>query len=106
MKLIVDKMPVTANECLFSAMGTGKPRCRHDAKLCPLLRGEECPYLMEISSLKLIEFARGALYKTATGAVPDVENLAGYNTQMSVIDEPAPEPKNRTTKRSMAKKAD
>lgn len=46
MKLIVDKMPTTANECLFSAMGTGKPRCRHDAKLCPLLRGEECPHLM------------------------------------------------------------
>ena len=46
MKLIVDKLPTTANECLFSAMGTGKPRCRHDARLCPIQRGEECPHLM------------------------------------------------------------
>lgn len=46
MKLIVDKLPTTANECLFSAMGTGKPRCRHDARLCPIQRGEECPHLV------------------------------------------------------------
>lgn len=70
MKLIVDMMPVTANECLFSAMGTGKPRCRHDGKLCPLTRGEECPHLMEAETAEPVE------------------------------------PKNRTTKRSTAKKAE
>lgn len=84
MKLIVDKMPVTANECLFSAMGTGKPRCRHDAKLCPLLRGEECPHLMEIVSPEPITLVQEATFATAV--------------------EPAPEPKKRTTKRSTAKK--
>ena len=55
MKLIVNKMPTTANECLFSAMGTGKPRCRHDAKLCPLLRGEECPHLMTAETSESVE---------------------------------------------------
>lgn len=86
MKLIVDKMPETAKECLFAAMGTGKPRCRHDAKLCPLLRGEECPHLMVIHSSKLVEF--------------DGE------TQCEAVAESIPEPKKRTTKRSTAKKAD
>ncbi len=81
MKLIVDKMPVTANECLFSAMGTGKHRCRHDAKLCPLLRGEECPYLMVTEA-------------------PNVSEM------MNPVSEPVVEPKKRTTKRSTAKKAD
>jgi hypothetical protein len=84
MKLMVDKMPVTANECLFSAMGTGKPRCRHDAKLCPLLRGEGCPYLMEGHNVIVgVDLAQG---DDLTGAVP--------------------EPKKRTTKRSTAKKAE
>lgn len=81
MKLIVDKMPVTANECMFSAMGTGKPRCRHDGKLCPLYRGEECPHLM-------------------VAETPSVSEM------MNPISEPVPEPKKRTTKRSTAKKAE
>lgn len=83
MKLIVDRMPETAKDCLFSAMGTGKPRCRHDAKLCPLLRGEACPYLMENVSPEPILL-----------------------TQEATPVESAPEPKKRTTKRSTAKKAD
>lgn len=86
MKLIVDKMPTTANECLFSAMGTGKHRCRHDAKLCPLLRGEECPYLMEIVSPEPIALVQETPFVAPVEAVP--------------------EPKKRTTKRSTAKKAD
>lgn len=84
MKLIVDKMPVTAKECLFAAMGTGKPRCRHDAKLCPLLRGEECPHMMA--------------NETPVSVL--------MNPISEPIVEPAPEPKKRTTKRSTAKKAD
>lgn len=87
MKLIVNKMPETAKECLFAAMGTGKPRCRHDAKLCPLLRGEECPYLMEIPS-------------------PESVTLSQAFEMMNPISEPVPEPKKRTTKRSTAKKAE
>jgi hypothetical protein len=106
MKLIVDKMPVTANECLFSAMGTGKPRCRHDAKLCPLLRGEECPHLMEIPSPKSVTLTQAFEMARLVKPDPESEKLDGYNAQMSVIDEPAPEPKKRTTKRSTAKKAD
>lgn len=46
MKLIVNEMPKNAQECTFSANGTGKYRCRHDAKLCPINRGGECPHLM------------------------------------------------------------
>lgn len=84
MKLIVDKMPITANECLFSAMGTGKPRCRHDAKLCPLLRGEECPYLM----------------------VNETQVSVLTNPISELIIEPVVEPKKRTTKKATAKKAD
>ncbi len=81
MKLIVDKMPVTANECLFSAMGTGKPRCRHDGKLCPLYRCEECPHL-------------------TVAETPSVSEM------MNPVSEPVPEPKKPKTKRSTAKKAD
>ena len=55
MKLIVDKMPTTANECMFSAMGTGKPRCRHDARLCPIQRGEECPHLVVVETAEPVE---------------------------------------------------
>ncbi len=87
MKLIVDKMPETAKDCLFSAMGTGKPRCRHDVKLCPLQRGEECPHLMEIPS-------------------PESVTLSQAFEMMNPISEPVPEPKKRTTKRSTAKKAE
>lgn len=104
MKLIVDKMPVTASECLFSAMGTGKHRCRHDGKLCPLLRGEECPHLMEGKRVTVgVDLAHS---NGLTRVVPKPENLDGYNTQMSVIDDVTPEPKNRTTKRSTGKKAE
>lgn len=85
MKLIVDKMPTTANECLFSATGTGKPRCRHDGKLCAMLRGEECPHLMEIVSPEPI---------TLVQEMPLVHEM------------PLAEPKKRTTKRSTAKKAE
>ena len=85
MKLIVDKMPETAKDCLFSAMGTGKPRCRHDVKLCPLQRGEECPHLMEIASPVTIEF--------------------NGETLLNAVAETVSEPKKRT-KRSTAKKAE
>ena len=47
MKIIVDKMPTEARECIFSNIATGKYRCRHNARLCPIARGEECPFLME-----------------------------------------------------------
>ena len=80
MKILVNKMPVTANECFFSAMGTGKPRCRCDAKLCALLSGNECPHL-------------------TTQEIPVSEI-------MNPISEPVVEPKKRTTKRSTDKKAD
>lgn len=91
MKLIVDKLPVTANECLFSTMGTGKPRCRHDAKLCPLPRGEECPHLMSVETL----VNGGYLNPVRISAEP-----------IAIPIEPAPEPKKRTSKRSTAKKAE
>ena len=55
MKLIVDKLPIAANECLFSAMGTGKPRCRHDAHLCPLQFGKACPHLMAAETAEPVE---------------------------------------------------
>lgn len=80
MKLIVDKLPETAHECLFSAMGTGKPRCRHDSKLCPLQFGKACPHL-------------------TVAETPNVSEM------MNPVSEPV-EPKKRTSKRSTAKKAD
>lgn len=80
MKIMVDKMPEKAQDCLFSAMGTGKPRCRHDAKLCPLLSGEKCPHL-------------------TTPEIPVSEI-------MNPISEPVVEPVKRTTKRSTAKKSE
>ncbi len=55
MKLIVNEMPITANDCLFSAMGTGKPRCRHDAHLCPLQFGKACPHLAEAETTEPVE---------------------------------------------------
>lgn len=87
MKIMVDKMPEKAQDCLFSAMGTGKARCRHDAKLCPLLSGGKCPHLTEIPSPK-----------------PDVE-LDGAVLCEAVIDAVS-EPVKRTTERSTAKKAE
>ena len=93
MKLIVDKMPETAKDCLFSAMGTGKPRCRHDVKLCPLQRGEECPHLMEIVSPEPITLVQ----ETPLAIV--AEHVAECVAEV-------PAPKKRTTKRSTAKKAD
>ena len=82
MKLIVDKLPETANECLFSTMGTGRPRCRHDAKLCPLQFGKACPHLKE-NTVVGIDLAQG--------------------NDFAATPEPV-EPKKRTTKRSTAKK--
>lgn len=100
MKLIVDKMPVTANECLFSAMGTGKPRCRHDGKLCPLYRGEECPHLMVAEAPSIDPETIATLFEKR---IKITESGAEIET---VIGVPAPEPKKRTTKRSTAKKAE
>lgn len=85
MKLIVNEMPKNAQECMFSANGTGKYRCRHDAKLCPINRDGECPYLMPIASPAPIKLDEEMLFKAVT--------------------EPT-EPKKRTTKRSTAKKAE
>ena len=77
MKIVVDKMPTEAKECIFSNIATGKYRCRHNALLCPIARGGECKFLMEPPS-------------------------------STITEETAPEvkPKERTTKRSTAKKAD
>lgn len=88
MKLIVNEMPKTAQECMFSANGTGKYRCRNDAKLCPINRGGECPYLMPIASPAPVEIQEEMLFKNIAGAVEPVE------------------PKKRTTKKSTAKKAE
>jgi len=86
MKLIVNEMPKIPQECMFSANGTGKYRCRHDAKLCPINRGGECPYLMPIASLEpVVEFDGAALCKSVAESA---------------------EPKKRTTKKSTAKKAE
>lgn len=100
MKLIVDKMPETAKECLFAAMGTGKPRCRHDAKLCPLLRGEECPHLMVVEAPSIDPEMIATLFEKR---IKITESGAEIET---VIGVPTPEPKKRTSKRSTAKKAD
>ena len=85
MKLIVNEMPKTPQECIFSANGTGKYRCRNDAKLCPINRGGECPYLM------VAEAPQFTL---------EVDGLAKAVAQEAV------EPKKRTTKRSTAKKTE
>lgn len=85
MKLMVNEMPKIPQECMFSANGTGKYRCRHDAKLCPINRGGECPHLMEIPSPEPVV--------TFNDAVPPE----------AVVDAVS-EPKKRTTKRSTAKK--
>ena len=81
MKLIVNEMPKTAQECMFSANGTGKYRCRHDAKLCPINRGGECPHLTNNVVATVVESVDAP-----------VESVA--------------EPKKRTTKRSTAKKVE
>lgn len=81
MKLIVDEMPKIPQECMFSANGTGKYRCRHDAKLCPINRGGECPHLMTHVVATILE-------------------------PVAAPAEPVAEPKKRTTKRSTAKKAE
>jgi len=85
MKLIVNEMPKTARECLFSANGTGKHRCRHDAKLCPIERGGECSHLMAITSPEPVELHP----ETVLQAVAE-----------------STESKKRTTKRAAVKKAE
>lgn len=50
MRILVDKMPTEARECIFSNIATGKYRCRHNALLCPIARGGECKFLMELPS--------------------------------------------------------
>ncbi|MBQ5832595.1 MAG: hypothetical protein IIW43_03865 [Selenomonadales bacterium] len=88
MKLMVNEMPKTPQECLYSANGTGKYRCRHDAKLCPINRGGECPHLMAIASPAPVEISAEMLFKNVAESAEPVE------------------PKKRTTKKSTAKKAD
>ncbi len=88
MKLIVNEMPKTAQECLYSANGTGKYRCRHDAKLCPINRGGECPHLMAIAAPAPVEISAEKLFKNVAESAEPVE------------------PKKRTTKKSTAKKAE
>lgn len=55
MKIVVDKMPTEARECIFSNIATGKYRCRHNALLCPISRGGECKFLTEISPAPAVE---------------------------------------------------
>ena len=100
MKLIVNEMPKTAQECMFSANGTGKYRCRNDAKLCPINRGGVCPYLMVAETPSIDSEMIEALFEkrikiTETGA--EIETVIGV---------PTLEPKKCTTKKSTAKKAE
>lgn len=88
MKLMVNEMPKNAQECVFSANGTGKYRCRHDARLCPINRGGECPHLMAIASPAPVEISAETLSKAVAESAEPVE------------------PKKRTTKKSTAKKAE
>ena len=81
MKIIVDKLPENPLECVFSRINTGTRRCAHNAKICPLTRGEECPFL----------------------TVAEAPNIAAM---MNPISEPVVETKKRTTKRSTAKKVE
>jgi hypothetical protein len=81
MKIIVDKLPENPIECIFSRINTGTRRCAHNGKICPLTRGEECPFL-------------------AVAEAPSISAM------MNPISEPVVEPKKRTTKRSTAKKAE
>lgn len=81
MKIIVDKMPENPLECIFSRINTGARRCVHNALICRLTRGEECPFL----------------------AVADPPNIS---VMMNPISEPVVEPKKRTSKRSPAKKTE
>lgn len=81
MKIIVDKLPENPLECVFSRINTGTRRCAHNAKICPLTRGEVCPFL----------------------AIAEAPNVAAM---MNPISEPVVEPKKRTTKRSATKKAE
>jgi hypothetical protein len=55
MKILVDKMPTEPRECIFSNIATGKYRCRNNALLCPLARGEECKFLTDASPAPAVE---------------------------------------------------
>ena len=87
MKLIVDKMPQEPKECIYSSMNTGKHRCRHNALLCPLARGNECPFLMELPS------------QPEAVLVADVADHAEVLPDIS-------EPKKRPAKKSTSKKSE
>lgn len=80
MKIIVDKMPENPLECIFSRINTGVRRCVHNAKICPLTRGEECRFL----TIKV-------------EAEPEIVE------QPEEVDS-VPEQKKRTSKRAPAKK--
>lgn len=88
MKIIVDKLPENPLECIFSRINTGVRRCAHNAKICHLTRGEECPFLTEGTViLGGVDLARNADTVEAEPEKPE-----------------KPEPKKRTSKRSTAKK--
>ena len=100
MKIIVDKLPENPLECVFSRINTGTRRCAHNAKICPLIRGEECPFLTVAETPSIDPEMIATLFEkririTETGA--EIETVIGV---------PTPEPKKRTTKRSAAKKAE
>ena len=84
MRIIVDKLPENTIECIFSRINTGVRRCAHNAKICPLTRGEECPFLAE--------------------KFPISPTAIAFELPEEV--EPAPVPKKPETKRSTAKKAE
>lgn len=81
MKIIVDKLPENPNECIFSRINTGTRRCAHNAKICLLARGEECPFLM-------------------------VAEAPSISTMMNPISEPAVEPEKPKSKRTKTKSAE
>ena len=87
MKIVVDKLPENPLECVFSRINTGARRCAHNAKICPLTRGEECPFLTEGTII--------------LGGVDLARNAVAVD-----VEPEKPEPKKRTSKRSTAKKGE
>lgn len=87
MKIIVDKLPENPKDCVFSRITTGTRRCAHNAKICPLTRDEECPFLAEGTVI--------------LGGVDLAQNADAVE-----VEPEKPEAKKRTTKRSTAKKSE